>query len=322
MAVCWLIIAFVSLLRRHDATKTINAPDDSSEWFYSCTEADCADATIDCPTNADCHITCDENKACYNATISWPVEAEGYGTLSCIGEESCIDVNHPVPDPDEEYSIVCGLKACTTTTGVEGTSPGSEMHCPRNADCHIACDGIKSCRLASIDWPESGYGTLSCDGESACTSVLHPIPEPNTDYTITCSGYAACQSSTIRCPSNARCTVICNSDSACYNAYVEWYDFLGVLECSQNIRSACRGVNHPIPPPNQDLSIECLNEGTCSHGTLNCPSNADCNVTCGGLDKRWSCNQGDIWCPETGNYHVACTDTWSCINVCHIVHIF
>ena len=277
-------------MRPHAQTTNniIRASDDSSEWSYNCDEASCSNATVICPTSADCHIRCDDTRACYNATIMWPDAGAGYGTLSCTGPDSCVDVNHPVPDPQKDYTLVCGQDACTTTTG------GATIHCPRNADCHLTCDELRSCYQASINWPETGYGTMSCGGKEACQDVEHPIPEPNTDYTVSCGGYESCKSSTIRCPSNAICTVSCANTAACYGAKVEWYDYLGVLECAQgvNLRKSCFEVEHPVPPPNDDFSIDCLGEGTCQYGYLHCPANASCVVTCGGsYNKVWSCKQ-------------------------------
>ena len=123
----------------------------------------CRNATINCPMSANCNISCPAHQACHDAKINWPIAPNGYGTISCLGYESCVGVNFPKPNPNIDYTLHCGgFTACANTL--------YPIYCPTNANCEIQCgwEGHRvdsACRHSQIIWSVNGMNTLECEGK-------------------------------------------------------------------------------------------------------------------------------------------------------------
>ena len=288
-----LIICLISLqFGIYYCKPSVDAPNNSDNWSLICNSTICEDAVINCPTNADCNISCPTAYACYNATINWPRYDDGhYGTISCLGESSCTGISsHPQPNPNQDYILQCGgHKACFH----------SEIRCPTNANCLVQCGwegnpADDACGYSYINWPANGNGTLECEGQRACYGVNFPEPPPNQDFTFQCAPYnGICWEATIQCPSNADCHINCTGTSPtshnCAGAFIDWSNDIGTnseLTCvsATDCGDASTGdsVNRPpihAPDNFQDFNLICDKE-TCYGAIINCPTNANCNISC------------------------------------------
>eukprot|EP01084_Bolivina_argentea_P040234 74353_1 len=98
----------------------------------------------------------------------------------------------------------------------------SIIKCPEYGKCHIICSAETACYSANIIWPKNGTGSITCDGEYACSYVTFPQPPPFEDMVLNCNEEAECRESIIKCPEYGNCHIICSAETACYSANIIW----------------------------------------------------------------------------------------------------
>eukprot|EP01084_Bolivina_argentea_P176958 306123_1 len=126
------------------------------------TSNSCFLATVNCPENGTCDITCDGQWSCGTALFNWD-DHPGLGNLVCnSGSYACYGVEFPIPDPNQQYSLLCDASNMCS---------GTKIFCPVNANCDIQCTSGTSCQTATIICPETANCSVSCQGSSACQDV-------------------------------------------------------------------------------------------------------------------------------------------------------
>eukprot|EP01084_Bolivina_argentea_P137272 241760_1 len=94
--------------------------------------------------------------------------------------------------------------------------------CIDDVDCHIECIGDYSCYDASISWPNSAIGSINCDGERACSTIVFPEPLQYHDFDFVCGQRSECFASVITCPQYSRCHIICSAPESCQDTIIKW----------------------------------------------------------------------------------------------------
>eukprot|EP01084_Bolivina_argentea_P015101 28247_1 len=190
----------------------IFASDDDNPFYLDCTPEECYGAVVECPLNAECHITCQNDFSCLNAQFIFPLTSPY--TLTCeIAPSSCKDIVYSPYDNTQDLVLTADQQemfamstincptgasctihcdawgACGYSSDYEDAYYLSRSHttinCPISGAyaCDITCQGQYACRDALI----TGYGTLSiCDGEKVCETTRFPEPPSNTEYSLEC----------------------------------------------------------------------------------------------------------------------------------------
>ena len=250
------VLLLLTVLRLCHSQTILNAPSNITDWLLQCDSALCQDSIINCPTNANCNISCPTPQACVDATINWPIAPHGYGSISCTGYEGCKGISsYPIPDPNEDYFMDCrSFTSCGWGT----------IYCPTDANCIVKCGGdlgrSSYCWGAQVVWPINGIGTLQCEGLASCDSMNFPVPPPNEDFIFECGPHnAECAGADIHCPLNANCHIICSGENACNNAQINWGNGRNnTLTCVT--AGACGNVN--VPPTMSPTTVPTYNPTT------------------------------------------------------------
>eukprot|EP00483_Globobulimina_turgida_P013349 UN13373 len=132
------------------------------------------------------------------------------------------------------------------------------------------------------------------------------------DCIVSCIGTEACYQANINCPSDARCDIQCIGGGACVYATLNWNNpeaGTGSLTCDGV--NACSAVQYPIPLPDEALNITCDNYDECSYATIECPTNARCDIQCIG---NFACDSATLnWNnPEAGTGSLTCDGLSAC----------
>eukprot|EP01083_Nonionella_stella_P027966 77010_1 len=291
-------------------------------------ELDCAFAQIYCPQYANCHITCSAKQSCKNAIIHWsPNHVQS--TLSCTyGNDECLGTTLPPSD-----SPTSNPTTPPTTTTTQPTQPPTNI--PTHVTSYPTVNPTQSTvtptspsptiatvppTLSPSAPPSSGTSTPTNHPTSLPTHPpstapseqpsISPTPAPvcgyvDSEYTCLCPAHGECKKTTLVCPSNSTCRIECSGSSACYATTIQWpiAPGSGTLTCQG--RSACNGVNFPIPLPYQDLFIDCADQNLCANADIYCPEYANCHVTCA---ESASCRNAVIhWSPNDVQTELICS---------------
>eukprot|EP01084_Bolivina_argentea_P017923 33424_1 len=84
----------------HQSCFSVNfpVPPPNNDFTFACdADNECGAAEIYCPTNANCHIICNADKACADATIHWSNTQSIISTLTCGQNftDPCKNINFP-----------------------------------------------------------------------------------------------------------------------------------------------------------------------------------------------------------------------------------
>lgn len=136
---------------------------------------------ISCQDGNPCHVFCNANESCSNATINCP--SESYCAITCVGEESC------------------------RNTWIQAY--------PYNQSAFIDCIGDRSCQNAFIGGfhiTESLTAlTINCEGTSSCRGSTIFATGAKEVILSDCHTTGSCLGVTLFCPPNvdgvAKCTI-------------------------------------------------------------------------------------------------------------------
>eukprot|EP01084_Bolivina_argentea_P276101 471018_1 len=271
------------------------------DFYYICNSHECYGSIIYCPMNAECHITCNGEYACYGVTFNWPYN-HPY-SLSCESAKySCSEIIYTPYDNNQPLIINCSARSMCQN---------SIFNCPLNSYCEITCNGDDSCYGSIFN----GYGKIiSCVGDAACANIIFPIIPiyMQQDYSLVCRGYWGCANSIIYCPqaTNTKCNITCHEtdqEDPCAGSTVLW---------PTNINNA---MIYPInytgqsinPPPthiyyineNEDFYLNCSSYAECAGAIIHCPLNAQCHIIC---HASYSCNGAIFNWIEDQQYSLTC----------------
>eukprot|EP01084_Bolivina_argentea_P303563 524128_1 len=237
---------------------------------YVCKCRYCRDTNITCLDYFDCHIVCNEFESCHSASISWP--NNGTGSIECIGDYSCYDIEFPQPPAYDDFEFVCDEFQCEYST----------IYCPTNADCSILCDGSDACRYSTIYCPTNADCSILCDGWYACRySIVYCPIAIDKSCNITCTDEQSCSFQKINSPPNGTLSLNCLGPHSCLFSSVSmpspYDDFKFVCDSGQG----CWGI-HIICPLYANCDITCSDFQACKESTFICPLFGNCNITCKG----------------------------------------
>ena len=241
-------------------------------------------AILQCDDNADCTIDCDSDRGCYNATIFCPST----------------------------------MNKCTILCDVDMTTPNCDyldIHWIQGNVNTLTC-GIFTC--ARVPYPppidDNTEYLVNCNTKGACSGTIITCPD-NAKCVVVCSGWTSCVETVINCPSTAQCNVYCNDTDSCIAASVIWSSdhSLAYLDCPWG-GYTCNYINPPsyLNPINNNSNYTFICDGSkeCASSTINCPTNADCQVNC--IDFV-GCSGATINCPQqNGECRIICGGKRSC----------
>mmetsp|Transcript_58840 Transcript_58840/g.93565 ORF Transcript_58840/g.93565 Transcript_58840/m.93565 type:complete len:586 (+) Transcript_58840:23-1780(+) len=175
------------------------APRENCHVYCSDSES-CRGSVINCPLKGDCTVECDASNSCENAIIDATVTAGNFELIcdKTNSNDHCRGVTvygSTLSHNFYTFNISCNnnMRSCMN----------SEIHCPLNADCHLACNGHEACSYANIYGPDgTGSVDLHCNAERACFHTLIDGSHSSQLYIRDCTQYKSCFDLIIMCPPN------------------------------------------------------------------------------------------------------------------------
>eukprot|EP01084_Bolivina_argentea_P313875 543609_1 len=221
--------------------KTITCHPDKLCTVICDMSAACSRSTVICPMNYSCDIICSGTYSCRDIEIN-PPQNYSLLTLTWSGFESLRRVKYPPYRP-----VNYDYKQLNVTCNNMGQCSYMEIICPSYAKCNIFCVAERACEFINISWPKlEGMGSIICEGESACTDLDFPIPEPDSPFIYSCDAQRECHGVNIYCPTNATCDIYCNGGCFDTGIYCPSYEYCSIV-C--NSSSACSKVYVHSPFP-------------------------------------------------------------------------
>eukprot|EP01083_Nonionella_stella_P273458 927602_1 len=153
-----------------------------TDHIFTCNATNpCSNATIYCPTNANCSVLCHDSESCKDSVIHCPTDADC--NVLCNGSKSC------------QEAII---------------------QCPSNGGCHISCDESYACNDAVIHWVDNEPNSIFCGVyDYACAGINFKPYNQTADFIQNCTRYATCYNATFHCPSDANCDIKCDGGDGC-----------------------------------------------------------------------------------------------------------
>ena len=134
--------------------------DNFTDYTLTCTttqmDADCpsesGNSVINCPTDANCDIRCEETYACKDSIINCPTNGN-----------------------------------CDITCNANFPCRNSVINCPKNGDCSLYCSDVHGCSRATINCPDNGKCDIDCHGHYSvlCTCPCKSVPT-TSDLLVVC----------------------------------------------------------------------------------------------------------------------------------------
>eukprot|EP01083_Nonionella_stella_P188035 692250_1 len=176
----------------------------------------------------------------------------------------------PCTVKNNQYICDCQKFGCVDSTIIT---------CLDDMDCHLKCNGTRSCYDAVVVWPLTGAGSIECDGYLACYGINFPQPPPNDNYVIECGTLFECHEASIACPQNADCHLKCIGASACFQTHIALsINGTTTIECDgDRACNALKPLFNASAMSNANYVFECHD---CFRSILNCPVYANCTVIC------------------------------------------